>query len=118
MEAFSVLYPLNQFRWGAVEMQAGDLGKALNVYVQFASQFFWTYILFLGKRGDAFTQLLVKPLFGSWAKYILEVLLKDVAGESRQFAEFRDIALRFEEVVLHKWTEVHGGTHDGAEELK
>ena len=102
MEAFSVLYPLNQFRWGAVEMQAGDLGKALNVYVQFASQFFWAYILFLGERGDASAQLLVKPLFGSRAEYILEVLLKDMAGESRQFAEFRDIALRFEEVVLHK----------------
>ena len=83
-------------------MQAGDLGKALNVYVQFASQLFWTYILFLGKRGDASAQLLVKPLFGSRAEYILEVLLKDMAGESRQFAEFRDIALRFEEVVLHK----------------
>ena len=102
MEAFPVLYPLNQFRWGAVEMQAGDLGEAVDVHMQFASQFFWTYILFLGKRGDAFTQLLVKPLFGSRAEYILEVLLKDVAGESRQFAEFRYIALRFEEVVLHK----------------
>lgn len=98
----SVLYPLNQFRRGAVEMLAGDLCEAVDVHMQFASQLFRTHIRFLGKRGDASAQLLVKPLFGSRAENILEVLLEDMAGEPRQFTEFRDIALRFDKVVLHE----------------